>query len=70
MTNKGLGMTFISMQHIEKRFGDQEVLKDVSLEMKRGEIISDTAQEVYSDYEEELYEYQDVDSDGYDYYED
>ena len=40
MTNKGLGMTFISMQHIEKRFGDQEVLKDVSLEMKRGEIVS------------------------------
>ena len=40
------------------------------IEMKRGEIISDTAQEAYSDYEEELYEYQDVDSDGYDYYED
>lgn len=40
MTNKGPGMTFISMQHIEKRFGDQEVLKDVSLEMKRGEIVS------------------------------
>ena len=40
------------------------------IEMKRGEIISDTAQEAYSDYEEELYEYQDVDSDGYYYYED
>ena len=40
------------------------------IEMKRGEIISDTAQEAYSDYEEEQYEYQDVDSDGYDYYED
>lgn len=40
------------------------------IEMKRGEIISDTAEVAYSDYEEEQYEYQDVDSDGYDYYED
>lgn len=36
------------------------------IEMKRGEIISDTAETSYSDYEEE-YEYQDVDADEYDY---
>lgn len=33
-------MSFITMDHIVKRFGNQEVLKDVSLHMERGEIVS------------------------------
>lgn len=33
-------MSFISMQHIEKSFKDNVVLKDVSLEVNKGEVIS------------------------------
>ncbi len=33
-------MTFIHMEHIEKYFGDTLVLKDVSLQMNKGEIVS------------------------------
>ena len=40
------------------------------IEMKQGEIIRDegsTPAETYDDFEDDLFEYQDVDSDGYDY---
>lgn len=41
------------------------------IEMKRGEIVRDTGAEDYSDYEDDLYEYQDMDAaEGYDDYED
>ena len=33
-------MTFVNMQRIEKRFNNQTVLRDVSLKMDRGEIVS------------------------------
>ena len=33
-------MTFVNMERIEKRFNNQTVLRDVSLEMNRGEIVS------------------------------
>ena len=33
-------MTFVNMERIEKRFNNQTVLRDVSLKMKRGEIVS------------------------------
>ena len=33
-------MTFVNMERIEKRFNNQTVLRDVSLKMDRGEIIS------------------------------
>jgi len=33
-------MTFVNMERIEKRFNNQTVLRDVSLKMNRGEIVS------------------------------
>lgn len=33
-------MTFVNMERIEKRFNNQPVLRDVSLKMNRGEIVS------------------------------
>jgi len=33
-------MSFIQMEHIRKRFGSLEVLKDVSLSMEQGEVVS------------------------------
>ena len=33
-------MTFVNMERIEKRFNNQSVLRDVSLKMNRGEIVS------------------------------
>ena len=33
-------MTFVNMERIEKRFNNQTVLRDVSLKMERGEIVS------------------------------
>ena len=33
-------MTFVNMERIEKRFNNQTVLRDVSLKMDRGEIVS------------------------------
>lgn len=33
-------MTFVNMERIEKRFNNQTVLRDVSLKMSRGEIVS------------------------------
>lgn len=33
-------MSFIQMEHIEKSFGGQLVLKDVSLQMEKGEVVS------------------------------
>lgn len=33
-------MSFIEMNHIRKQFGNLEVLKDVTLHMERGEVIS------------------------------
>ena len=33
-------MSFIEMNNIEKRFGSQVVLKDVSLHMEKGEIVA------------------------------
>ncbi|WP_251422399.1 amino acid ABC transporter ATP-binding protein [Veillonella agrestimuris] len=33
-------MSFVNMEHIEKQFNNQSVLKDVSLQMNKGEIVS------------------------------
>lgn len=33
-------MSFVNMEHIEKQFNNQSVLKDVSLQMNQGEIVS------------------------------
>ncbi|MCF0154493.1 MAG: amino acid ABC transporter ATP-binding protein, partial [Veillonella sp.] len=33
-------MSFIEMRHIEKQFGNQVVLKDVSLSMDKGEVVA------------------------------
>lgn len=40
MNNKVETMPVISMQHIKKSFSDTEVLKDISLEVNHGEVVS------------------------------
>ncbi len=40
MEKQGLNTTVIELSHLEKTFGDHEVLKDINLTVKKGEVIS------------------------------
>lgn len=62
--NREIGTTVLVVTHDR---GIVDRMHKRVIEMKRGEIISDTAEQDVSDYDEERIQYQDVDSDGYDY---
>ena len=32
-------MAIISVQHLEKKFGDHEVLRDINLDVQKGEVV-------------------------------